>query len=106
MQKAIEHELHEDKMRIEPCCGNYSRDDTSKMIFVFEKVPADHHEANIAYQAASFYKALHQFYEFLNMWAVDDVDAEELEILGFNNIAADQIDKQKYDFQVARETDR
>lgn len=40
------------------------------------------------------------------MWAVDDVDAEELEILGFNNIAADQIDKQKYDFQVARETDR
>jgi hypothetical protein len=77
------------------------------MIFIFERLPASPLMQNIAYQSSSFFKSLHSFYEFLNMWAVDDVDAEELEILGFNNmIAADQIDKQKYDFQVARETDR
>jgi hypothetical protein len=81
MKQAIEQELHNDKMRIEPVLGNYSREDTSKMIFVLEKVQD---EASIPYQASSFYKAFHQFYEFLNMWAVDDVDAEELEILGFN----------------------
>lgn len=36
MKKAAEHEIHSDKHRIEPVCGNYSRDDNSKMIFVLE----------------------------------------------------------------------
>ena len=87
-------------------CGYFSKDDTSKMIFILEHVPSDQEEAEIAYQASSYFKALFEFFTFLNNWAVIEVDPEELEILNFNGVAGDKIDMQKYDFKVARETDR
>jgi hypothetical protein len=59
----------------------------------------------MGYQAASYYRTLYNFYCFLNLWAVIEVDEEELEILQFNGVQTDMIDKYKYDFGVARETD-
>ena len=76
------------------------------MIFILEHIPDSNPDCIITYQAASIYKALHDFYCFLNMWAVVDVDEDELEILNFNGVNKDAIDKQRYDFQVARLTDQ
>jgi hypothetical protein len=93
----------EDPNIIEPVCGYFSKDDHSKMAFLFEKVEPD--EQVIPYQASSFFKALFSFYSFLNHWAIDDVDEEDLDIQGYNGLSPDLIDKKKYDFQMARQTD-
>lgn len=98
-------ELHEDPFRIEPLLGYFSKDDPQKMIFILETLPANSIDARIGYQSASYYRSLFNFYCFLNLWAVIEVDEEELEILQFNGVQTDMIDKYKYDFGVARETD-
>ncbi len=49
------------------------------------------------------YRSLNDFYVYLNKWAVIDVDEEDLEILGFQGVPMELIDKQKYDFSTARE---
>jgi hypothetical protein len=41
---------------------------------------------------------MYKFYCFLNVWAVTEVDEGELEILHFNGVQTDMIDKFKYDF--------
>lgn len=44
------------------------------MIFIAEYVPSKQQDAAIAYQASSYYRSLHRFYDFLNYWGVIDVD--------------------------------
>jgi hypothetical protein len=51
------------------------------MIFILETVPETQSESRLGYQAASYYRALFNFYCFLNIWGVIEVDEEELEIL-------------------------
>jgi hypothetical protein len=40
----------------------------------------------MTYMASSYFKSLYKFYCFLNVWAVVEVDEEELEILHFNGV--------------------
>jgi hypothetical protein len=75
------------------------------MIFILETVPENNSDSRMGYQAASYYRALFNYFCFLNLWAVIEVDEEELEILQFNGVQLDMIDKYKYDLQTARETD-
>jgi hypothetical protein len=56
------------------------------MIFILETVNEEHADSKVGYQAASYYRALFNFYCFLNLWAVIEVDEEELEILQFNGV--------------------
>lgn len=74
------------------------------MVFILEEVHSlKNQEAKIAYQGSSFYKSLLEFYNFLNKWAVVDVDEDDLEILGFQGVPLDLIDKEKYYFPAARD---
>jgi hypothetical protein len=75
------------------------------MIFILESVDTSSQESKLAYMASSYFRSLYKFYCFLNVWSVIEVDEEELEILQFNGVQTDMIDKFKYDFGAARETD-
>lgn len=76
-------------MRNEPLLGYFSKDDPQKMIFILETVSGEQSESRLGYQAASYYRALFNFYCFLNVWGVIEVDEEELEILQFNGVQLD-----------------
>ena len=40
------------------------------------------------------------------MWGVGEVEEKEIELMAFNGVPTDLIDKHKYDIQLARETDK
>ena len=61
---------------------------------------------NIAYKSPSFFHSFLLFFKFLNLWGVAEVDKKEIELLTFNGVPNDMIDKYKYDIVLARETDK
>jgi len=107
-----EEEVNDDISRIDPVCGNFSKDDKSKMVFTLELIPSQvtSHQQNtyfnIAYKSPSFFKSFLQFFKFLNNWGVTEVEKKDIELLTFNGVPNDMIDRFKYDIQVARETDK
>lgn len=107
-----EEEVNDDISRIDPVCGSFSKDDKSKMVFILELVPSQvtSHQQNtyfnIAYKSPSFFKSFLQFFKFLNNWGVTEVDKKDIELLAFNGVPNEQIDRYKYDIQVARESDK
>jgi len=77
-----------------PCvCSSYCKEDLSKMVFRVEEIPTE--KALIAYQGASFYSTLFDFYRYINEWAVISIEDEE-----------ESLDKYKYDRDAACETEQ